>query len=187
MTITLTEPMCDMGLLPDPPRLVVPCMPAATVRGVSIAAVGRLELWQPLRQREMVLACAWGVRVGSVVYRAPAGMETDGASIPRLFWRLVDPPMYSLMVPAAIIHDAAYGGILRATAIDGSADWLPVERSEADELLELLALWNGTPAWKARAARRAVQTFGGVAWDRGHCYNAGLDLRTMDWETRAAR
>lgn len=179
----MSEPLCDISLHQAAPA-IIPCRPTGVVRGIRISAVGRLELWQPLRQREMVLACAWGVTVGGVRYLAPGGMETDGASIPRLFWRLFDPPMYSLMVPAAIIHDAAYGGIVRATAVDGSGDWLPVEKDEADELLELLSIWNGTAPEKAWAARMAVQTFGGGAWRRGHERNAGLDLQGMDWKTR---
>jgi hypothetical protein len=155
--------------------------PAPARRRPYIEALGRLELWQPLRRREMFLAHAWGVRVGGVTYRVPAGMDTDGASIPRVFWRLIDPPMYSRLFPGAIIHDAAYGGILRAGNEAEGTDWLPVERDEADELLRLIGVWNQFPAWKAEAAWRAVHYFGQAAWESGHALNEGLDLRTLDY------
>lgn len=38
-------------------------------------------------------------------WRVPAGYETDGASIPRLFWRVVGNPMQGHYRRAAIIHD----------------------------------------------------------------------------------
>lgn len=144
-----------------------------------IEPLGRLELIQRPHTRELELAHAWGMRVGAVSYIAPAGMLTDGASIPRVFWRLIDPPMYSLLFMGAIIHDAAYGGILRAS--NSESDWLPIEKTEADELLEIIGGWNGFPAWKCRAAWRAVHHFGQGPWERGHAANAGLDLRTLDY------
>lgn len=147
-----------------------------------IEQLGTLELIQRPHTRELELAHAWGMRVGEVSYVAPAEMLTDGASIPRLFWRLIDPPMYSLLFLGAVLHDAAYGGILRAD--NGCDDWLPVEKSEADELLRLLGMWNGFPRWKADAAWRAVHHFGQGPWERGHAANAGLDLRTLDYTIR---
>lgn len=157
---------------------MISCAPSSFL----VESVGTLQLWQPLHRRELILAHAWGVRVGSVIYRAPGGMETDGASIPRLWWRVFDPPTYSLLFPAAIIHDAAYGGILRATSLDvDGLDWLPVERDEADELLALIGEWNGFEPWKCRAAYESVRRFGGAAWERGHAANAGLDLESLDW------
>ena len=38
-------------------------------------------------------------------HTAPTGMPTDGGSIPRFFWRVIGPPMASVYLPAAIIHD----------------------------------------------------------------------------------
>jgi hypothetical protein len=144
-----------------------------------IEQLGTLELIQRPRVRELELAHAWGMRVGAVSYVAPAEMLTDGASIPRIFWRVIDPPMYSLLFLGAVIHDAAYGGILRAS--NDEADWLPVERDEADELLAILGEWNGFPGWKCRAAYEAVHRFGAGPWERCHAENAGLDLRTLDY------
>lgn len=144
-----------------------------------VEELGRLELWQPPRTRDMIVSHAWGVRVWNTHYVVPAGMKTDGASIPRLFWRILDPPMCSRLFLAAILHDAAYGGILRASL--EFADWLPVDRPTADDLLRLVGRWNGYPAWKCACAWHAVRHFGGWAWRRGHARNAGLDLGTLDY------
>ena len=169
----MSEPMCDMSLL------------EANYRGRPyIEQLGRLEFWQPERVRELTLSHAWGVRVHETRYVAPAAMTTDGASIPRVFWRLIDPPLYSLLVLGAVLHDACYGGICRCTGPAG--DWLPVEKSEADELLRMLALWNGAPQWKADAVWRAVRHFGRGPWESGHAANAGVDLRLMDYHVPPA-
>lgn len=162
----MSEPMCDLSLW--------------NYRGRPyIEQLGVLEFVQPLRQRELVVAHAWGVRVHETRYIVPAGMTTDGASIPRFFWRVIDPPMYSLLFVGAVIHDACYGGIVRCSS--AARDWIPVEKREADELLRLLGVWNGFPEWKAAVAWRAVHHFGGGPWERGHAANAGLDLALLDY------
>lgn len=38
-------------------------------------------------------------------HTAPRGTPTDGASIPRLFWRLAGHPFRSVVLPAAVLHD----------------------------------------------------------------------------------
>lgn len=38
-------------------------------------------------------------------HTSKAGNITDGASIPRFFWRVIGPPMAGPYLPAAIIHD----------------------------------------------------------------------------------
>ena len=40
-------------------------------------------------------------------------------------WRVIDPPMYSLLFLAAVIHDAAYGGHLRASDDSSAARAAP--------------------------------------------------------------
>lgn len=142
-----------------------------------IASLGPLELLQPMGMREMVLARPWGVRVGDRFYVVPAGMETDGASIPRLFWRLLDPPMFSRLFPGAVLHDGAYGGLLRCYTTQ--RDWIPVSRRDADRLIVLVGCWNGYAAWKGACVYRALRACGGPAWRRGHKLNAGWDNRRL--------
>ena len=52
------------------------------------------------------------VEIDGVRYRAPAGARTDGASTPRVFRNLV--PRVGRHLYGAIIHDAAYRGVLEA-------------------------------------------------------------------------
>ena len=57
-----------------------------------------------------------------VVYTVKEGFSTDGASIPRLFWRVIGCPLRGPYAPAAVIHDALY--------------WTKLgSRKEADDLL----------------------------------------------------
>ena len=58
------------------------------------------------------------VTIDGVHYRAPAGATTDGASTPRAFRSLV--PRVGRHIYGAIIHDAAYRGVLEDTLKQGS-------------------------------------------------------------------
>lgn len=152
----------------------------------------------PLRAETLRLAQPWLVAVRHVVYWVPGGeWDFDGASIPRLFWRLVGPPLRGTYRRGALLHDACYKGICRAYPFDPAQDIarirrdldefpalvpecmagrqpLPIEREEADDLLEILARWNGTPAWKAKTMRRGVRWFGGRAWRNEHAKHASF-------------
>lgn len=143
-----------------------------------IEPLGTLEFVQPMGTRVMVLSHAWGIRVNEVTYRVPRGMQAE-VSIPRLFWRVIDPPLYSKLVPGAVIHDGAYKGTIRATSDED--DWMPVEKAEADELLRIISLWNGTPEWKCTAVYATVHLFGFVAWKAQHKKYAGTNLKELDW------
>lgn len=84
----------------------------------------------------------------------PAGFESDGASVPRFFWRLVFPPGDSQALRAAIIHDWIYRR--------HPAGW---SRKEADELFRSLLVADGVPKWRARLAHRGVRLFGRSSWE----------------------
>jgi hypothetical protein len=107
-----------------------------------------------------------GMRRGSRVFRlarrfrylssfglieVPAGTETDGASIPRCFWSLLEPmgPWFS----AAIVHDFLY-----SPANHEFSRW------EADYIFKE-AMWNvGVPWHKREVIYNAVRLFGGSAF-----------------------
>jgi len=80
----------------------------------------------------------------------PAGFETDFASVPRAFWRIVPP--WGEYSPAAVVHDYLYATALLPRA---GADWV---------FLELMTEL-GVPWWKRQAMYRAVRLGGGFAWD----------------------
>jgi hypothetical protein len=103
-----------------------------------------------------------GMRGGSRVFRllsdfrcvtdrgvitVPAGFLTDGASIPRAFWPILNP--YGSFFPAAILHDWGY-----------SAGNDRFARDEVDEMFLDGMRWLGVP-WITRATiYLTVRSFG---------------------------
>ncbi len=80
-----------------------------------------------------------------------AGFEFDGASIPRLFWRVIGPPLAGPYAPAAAIHDLLYASEI-------------VERKVADCLFNSAMKELGVPAWKRFLMHKAVRLGGGNSW-----------------------
>jgi hypothetical protein len=87
---------------------------------------------------------------GGQTIEVPQGFETDFASVPRFFWRIVPP--WGRYSPAAVVHDYLYqsGKLARA-----EADWVFLT------LMQRL----GVPAWKRNVMYEAVRLFGGSAWN----------------------
>ena len=93
------------------------------------------------------------VNFGGKSFLVPRGFESDGASVPRLFWRVVFPNSDSHATTAGICHDWIYR--------TQPADWT---RGEADRMFLALLIEFGTPIHQALAAYHAVRLFGGIAW-----------------------
>lgn len=106
------------------------------------------------------------VRIGqSHKLVCPDGMWTDGASIPRFFWRLIGHPMQLPGFRAAIIHDGGYMGELIWYHKQGD-DWIPEEytKQDIDELFRELLKALGVSRWRYKAMYRAVRLFGKGHW-----------------------
>ena len=86
-------------------------------------------------------------------HRIPAGFVSDGASIPRIFWRLLDPPITARTFTAQLKHDFAY-----QTAY--------CTKKEADTLFLKDMLNAGYPRWKAYCDYVGVRVFGWIPWRR---------------------
>ena len=86
----------------------------------------------------------------------PAGFSSDGASVPRFFWRLVFPPGDHRAIRGAFVHDWLY-----RTHPDG---WT---REMADMLFLELLIRGGVPKISAVLAWLGVRLFGGRAWKQG--------------------
>lgn len=86
----------------------------------------------------------------------PAGFKSDGASVPRFFWRIVFPPGDAKALRAAFIHDFIY-----RTHPEG---W---RKKEADLVFRELLLEAGVPRFRAEAAYAGVKFFGASAWKGG--------------------
>jgi hypothetical protein len=94
------------------------------------------------------------VEIDGRIYEAPEGMPTDGASIPRFFWRIVGHPMDPQFLPAATWHDAACIHQLRGFHGDNC---------EAADIFGWMLGETQVAAWRIRAMVRAVK-LGGPKW-----------------------
>ena len=83
----------------------------------------------------------------------PPGFESDGASVPRFFWRVVFPPGDADALRAAILHDYIYR--------EHPAGW---SRADADRLFRDVLIADGVPTLRARLAYWGVRLFGGGSW-----------------------
>lgn len=88
-----------------------------------------------------------------VVAHVAPGFRTDGASIPRLLWRVLGSPYDPDVIAAAIAHDALYRGEI-------------VPRKDADAAFLALMEACGIAERKRRWLLRGVRWFGWITWAR---------------------
>lgn len=93
----------------------------------------------------------WRFTYGEAEYCVPAGFLTDGASIPRILWRVCGHPMTAQRLPAALAHDWAYSGESAGV----------FTRADADMLYRDALIASGFPAWKASLEYYTLRLFGG--------------------------
>ena len=89
-------------------------------------------------------------------FTIPAGFKSDGASVPRFFWRVVFPPGDHRAMRAAFAHDYVYRM--------HPAGWT---KAEADRMFYDLLIQGGIPWYRAKEAYLGVKLFGGAAWKAG--------------------
>ena len=114
--------------------------------------------------------------VWDVVVHVKPGFRTDGASIPRLLWRIFGSPYDPDIFPAAIAHDALYRGEI-------------VERKDADIAFLKMMEKSGVPEKKRRLVYRGVRWFGWITW-LGHTEASVREARRyieMDFARQAIR
>jgi len=111
---------------------------------------------------QFALAFDFIVRIGpDTALICPAGMRTDGASIPRFFWRLIGGPMTGRYRQAAVVHDGGYTGDLIWRIGGAQIDY---DRKAADKLFLRLMAALGVSRWRRTAMYLAVRWFGGKHW-----------------------
>lgn len=111
----------------------------------SLSPVIDSELWE--------LSKDWNVTVRGTKETLPKGFLTDGASIPRILWRVCGHPMATKRIIPAIVHDAIYAGTI-----------LGFTRKEADEIFRDGIIEAGWPNWKAHIEYAALRLFGSPHW-----------------------
>jgi len=84
--------------------------------------------------------------------KIPKGFITDGASIPRFFWRSIGHPFQSRLVMPALIHDFCYR-------------YKPFAKKYADELFFEMLKKNKVSNWRRYLMFWAVKYFGKSSWD----------------------
>ena len=88
--------------------------------------------------------------------KVPVGFKSDGASVPRLFWRIVFPPGDQKALRAAFVHDWLY-----------RTHPLGWTREAADMLFLKVLLKNNVTKTSAILAWLGVRLFGRKAWNAG--------------------
>lgn len=86
-------------------------------------------------------------------FTVPYGFQSDGASVPRLFWRLVFPSSDTKALRAAFAHDCIY-----RTHPDG---WT---KADADSMFYDLLREDGVSFWRAGLAYIGVRIGGFLPW-----------------------
>lgn len=103
------------------------------------------------------------------LYRAPTGTTSDGASTPPALWPTI-PPFGSYWL-AAILHDAAYRGVLEVKRGD---DWVVamLSKDSADSLLLEAMLSLGVSEVERLAIYGGVHFGGSTAFNKDRKLNA---------------
>ena len=101
---------------------------------------------------------------GTYSITVPKGFIYDRASIPRVFWVLIDKDSLSNVAP--LFHDYLYrnGGELPANQV---SPYRKFSREETDELFLELMTKCGVNKWRREAAYQAVRRGAMLAW-KGH-------------------
>lgn len=87
------------------------------------------------------------------------GLVTDGASIPRLAWRVIGHPFSKDLLPHALGHDGAYAAeLMTRTECD---DWFLTSMAMAESHYALSVGWT-----KRNAVWSAVRVGGSFVWSR---------------------
>lgn len=110
-----------------------------------------LQYCQTSRMWRLVAPFVVRVEIGHVMIRE--GFLTDGASIPRVFWRAVGHPMTGDYIGPAVVHDALYAAKL-------------TRRDIADRIFYELLLVYGVGMVRASIMYAAVRMCGGLVWCR---------------------
>lgn len=117
------------------------------------------------RRRELYIAQPWQLRVGDLLLTVEGEWYCDGASIPRLLWRVLDPPLYSLMRKGAVVHDAGYRNLLQVRSVHAPDLVLPrLDRATVDMLFYEINRAEGYNRFKNETAWAGVRLFGGKHW-----------------------
>ena len=124
---------------------------------LSEAANKHYDMWKQMGVKITRTAKATKAKV-----HAPAGYDTDLASIPRIGWMVVAPWD---VARAAIIHDVLYGALREAFETDWDVKIINEMRKAADNVFRegMQAAEPKIPNWKSSPCFWSVRPFGRFA------------------------
>ncbi len=112
-------------------------------------------LLRPIPEEKRYLVATTVVyEVGEWLVEVPEGFKTDGASVPRFFWRIVGTPFEPDFIGPAVAHDYAYKNKIGT-------------RRAADRAFRLLLDRTGVSRWRQWAMWLAVRVIGWMFYGRG--------------------
>lgn len=111
-----------------------------------------LVLYADGRRKFEVLRDFYQVHADGTVDKVEKGFVSDGASIPRILWRIESP--YGPLLESAVPHDQRYRSITG-------------KRRQADDYFrEGMEVVPGLADWKRPVIYQLVRLFGGRGWGR---------------------
>lgn len=118
------------------------------------------RLGEPFR-----LGLPFEVQYRGLTIVCPAGMVTDGASIPRFFWRVIGSPWSGLYREPAVVHDGLYAGACWVTCLGAASS---LDRAGSDLCFLRLMAHAGVGRIRRWAMYWGVRIGGRWAWSAGH-------------------
>lgn len=128
-----------------------------------------------LEPRKWKIAKNYTLRINDKCILIPLGFEMDFASIPRIFWPILDPT--GPLLVASIIHDFGYmyEGLI-VLHDDNSISFESMSKIEIDEIFGLITKKINEMTEFAWISEMAVKCFGFSAWDEHRKNNFDVTL-----------
>jgi len=134
---------------------------AFSIEEETVGLLAGVKVLQPAAGKDYEVVEDYTYAADDYQITAPKGFVYDRASIPRVFWAIIDKDDLSNVPP--LFHDLLYrnGGRLPQNLV---SPYRTFERVAVDDLFLELMLKTGVRRWRAKAAYQAVRRFGGSAW-----------------------
>ena len=152
----------DLSILAIPDSYILPIIAsifqrdpnAGSFPGVAVRQIGNTPIY------EVVEPYTYTYKGSTIT--VPTGFQYDRATIPRVFWILIDKDSLSNVAP--LFHDLLYryGGVLDHNLV---SPYRKFKRDEVDDLFYELMSRCGVEKWRRDAAYEAVHAFAKSHWN----------------------
>lgn len=152
----------DLSVITIPDTFIIPTIvaifsnpnPRGSLEGVKVKQLGASGQYEVVEE--------YSYQNTAFKITVPKGFVYDRASIPRVFWILIDKDSLSNVAP--LFHDLLYryGGRLPQSHV---SPYRTFTREEADRLFLELMTKCGVISWRRKAAYEAVRNLAGSHWN----------------------